>query len=256
MLFRPLPDGSALAVSQPAHAWISGQLARAWGGPAAGLERLDELFILAAEQHDIGWLPWEAAPTRDAATGRPYSFVALPRDQHTALWSAGVATAEASYGPHVALLVSLHGLAIYALTPDEKRDPDDLAAVQRFRTEQEAVQARLRAAIAASAEEIAAQRAILLALDLMSLVICGTMGREMRRTPPVPLAAGATRLTLAFPSDGWERLVVDPWPFRDAAVTVACPARRLAGRFGDAATMRAALAAAPVEAIATTLAPA
>jgi hypothetical protein len=256
VLFRPLPDGSALAVSQPAHAWISGQLARAWGGPVAGIERLPELFILAAEQHDIGWLPWEAAPTRDPATGRPYSFIALPRDQHTALWSAGVETARASYGPHVALLVSLHGLAIYALTPDEKRDPDDLAAVQRFRAEQEAVQARLRAAIAASAEEIAAQRAILLALDLMSLVICGTMGRELRRTPPVPLAAGATRLTLAFAGEGWERLTVDPWPFRDAAVTVSCPARRLAGRFGDEAAMRAALAAAPVGTVEARLTPA
>ena len=156
----------------------------------------------------------------------------------------------------MALLVSLHGLAIYALTPDEKRTPEDLAAVQRFRAEQEAVQARLRGEIAASAEEIAAQRAILLALDLMSLVICGTMGRELRRTPPVPLAAGATRLMLAFPGDGWDRLAVDPWPFRGAAVTVACPARRLAGRFDDEAAMRAALAAAPVETIEATLVPA
>jgi hypothetical protein len=210
VLFRPLPDGRALAISQPAHAWISGQLARAWGGAVAGVDRLPELFILAAEQHDIGWLPWEAAPTRDPATGRPYDFVALPRDQHTALWSAGVATAAASYGPHVALLVSLHGLAIYALTPDEKRAPEDLAAVQRFRAEQEAMQARLRPQVAASDAQIADQRAILLALDLMSLVICGAMGREPRRTPPVPLADGTTRLALAFPGAGWDRLTVDP----------------------------------------------
>ena len=256
MLFRPLPDGSALAISQPAHAWISGQLAEAWGGATAGVDALPAIFILAAGQHDIGWLPWEAAPTRDPETGRPYSFVALPRDQHTALWSAGVETAEASYGPHVALLVSLHGLAIYALTPDEKRMPDDLAAVQHFRAEQEDAQARLRELIAAGAEEIADQRAILLALDLMSLVLCGTMGREARRTPPVPLAGGETRLALAFAGDGWERLTVDPWPFRHAAVTVRCPARRLAGRFDDEAAMRAALAAAPVETIEATLIPA
>lgn len=256
MLFRPLPDGSALAVSQPAHAWISGQLARAWGGAAAGVERLGELFILATEQHDIGWLPWEAAPTHDPATGRPHAFVALPRDQHTALWSAGVMTAEAAYGPHVALLVSLHGLAIYALTPDEKRTPEDLAAVQRFRAGQEAAQARLGAAITASAAEIADQRAILQALDLMSLVICGTMGRAPRRTLPVPLAGGQARLTLAFPDAGWERLTVDPWPFRQSAVTVGCPARLLAGRFDDEAAMHAALAAAEVTAIEATLMPA
>lgn len=166
---------------------------RAWGGPVAGRERLDEIFILAAAQHDIGWLPWEAAPTRDPATGRPHSFVALPREAHTALWSAGVATAEACYGPHVALLISLHGLAIYALTPDEARAPDDLAAVRRFRAEQEAVQARLRAAVAATAAEIADQSAILLALDLISLVVCGTMGRAPRRTRPCRSPAAACR---------------------------------------------------------------
>jgi hypothetical protein len=257
VLFRPLPDGSALAISQPAHAWISGQLAREWGGAAAGVEPLAELFILAAEQHDIGWLPWEAAPTRDPATGRPYDFVSLPRAQHTALWAAGVETAAAAYGPHVALLVSLHGLAIYALTPDETRTADDLAAVRRFRAEQQAVQARLRAGVTAREAELAEQRAILLALDLMSLVICGAMGRERRRTPPVPLAVGATRLALAFADDGWEHLTVDPWPFRDARVTVGCLARRLPpGGFDDEAAMRAALAAAPVTPIAATLTPA
>lgn len=256
MLFRPLPDGSALAISQPAHAWISGQLARAWGGAVAGVDRLPDLFILAAEQHDIGWLPWEAAPTRDPATGRPYDFIALPRKAHTALWSAGVETAAASYGPHVALLVSLHGLAIYALTPDEKRTPEDLAAVQRFRAEQETMQARLRPQVAASDSDIVDQRAILLALDLMSLVICGAMGRDPRRTTPVPLAAGTTRLTLAFPNDGWERLTVDPWPFRHARVTVGCLARRLPpDRFPDETSMRAALASVPVQTLTTTLSP-
>jgi hypothetical protein len=257
VLFRPLPDGSALAISQPAHAWISGQIARAWGGAVAGVDRLPELFVLAVEQHDIGWLPWEAAPTRDPATGRPYDFVSLPRDQHTALWSAGVETAAAAYGPLVALLVSLHGLAIYALTPDETRTPEDLAAVQRFRAEQEAMQARLRPQIAASDSDIADQRAILLALDLMSLVICGAMGRSPRRTPPVPLAGAMVRLALAFPGDGWDRLTVDPWPFRDARVTVSCLARRLPpGGFADEAAMRAALAAAPVTPVTATLIPA
>lgn len=254
MLFRPLPDGSALAVSQPAHAWISGQLARAWGGPVAGRERLDEIFILAAAQHDIGWLPWEAAPTRDPATGRPHSFVALPREAHTALWSAGVATAEACYGPHVALLISLHGLAIYALTPDEARAPDDLAAVRRFRAEQEAVQARLRAAVAATAAEIADQSAILLALDLISLVVCGTMGRAPRRTPPVPLAGGGMPLSLAFADEGWDRLAVDPWPFRDASVTVECVARHLpSAGFADEVTMRHGLRTLPPVRIRATL---
>lgn len=255
MLFRPLPDGAVLAVSQPAHAWIAGQLAREWGGPVAGLDRLPELFILAAEQHDIAWLPWEAAPTRDPATGRPYDFTALPHADHAALWSAGVAVAEAAYGPHVALLIARHGLALYALTPDERRPTAELAVVRRFRAEQEAVQARLRPQVPLDDAALADQSAILLALDLISLVLCGAMGRAPRHTPPVPLAAGPRGLSLAFPETGWERLKIDPWPFRSDFVTVSCPARRLAGRFADDAAMRAALAAAPVETITATLLP-
>ena len=56
MLFRTEPSG-VLAISQPTHAWISGQILRAWD------EALSEPLLLAAEQHDIGWLDWETAPT-------------------------------------------------------------------------------------------------------------------------------------------------------------------------------------------------
>jgi Protein of unknown function (DUF3891) len=58
MLFCNHGSG-VLAISQPAHAWISGQLLRAWAEP------LGEPLLLAGEQHDIGWLDWEAAPTFD-----------------------------------------------------------------------------------------------------------------------------------------------------------------------------------------------
>ncbi len=35
MLFREDPEG-AIAISQPAHAWLTGQLARAWGNQQFG----------------------------------------------------------------------------------------------------------------------------------------------------------------------------------------------------------------------------
>ena len=62
MMFRVEAE-RVLAISQPAHAWISGQLTREWVGPAS------EPLCLAAEQHDIAWLDWEAAPSFDPATG-------------------------------------------------------------------------------------------------------------------------------------------------------------------------------------------
>ena len=67
MLYRVEADRT-LAISQPAHAWISGQL----------LRRLDvalsEPLLLAGEQHDIGWLDWERAPSFDAGARRPPTF--------------------------------------------------------------------------------------------------------------------------------------------------------------------------------------
>ena len=67
MLFRTEPLG-VLAISQLTHAWIAGQILRAWN------EALGEPLLLAAEQHDIGWLDWETAPTFDPETGRPHLF--------------------------------------------------------------------------------------------------------------------------------------------------------------------------------------
>jgi hypothetical protein len=51
MLLVDHQDGK-VAVAQPAHAFISGQLARAWAGE---LHPRDEV-CLAAEQHDMPWL--------------------------------------------------------------------------------------------------------------------------------------------------------------------------------------------------------
>jgi hypothetical protein len=36
MLIREEPDGSFLAIGQASHAWLSGQLARAWGNAEFG----------------------------------------------------------------------------------------------------------------------------------------------------------------------------------------------------------------------------
>jgi len=94
-------NSDVLAISQPAHAWISGQLMRAWAEP------LSEPLLLAAEQHDIGWLDWEAAPTFDSETGRPHLFRDVGAATHAPMWTRGVEHALAAWGAHVALLESV-----------------------------------------------------------------------------------------------------------------------------------------------------
>ena len=102
MLFRDQPSG-ALAISQITHAWISGQILRAWDG------NVSETLKLAAEQHDIGWIDWEAEPTFNPATGRPHLFREIGWSAHAPMWTRGVERALGGWGTHVALLISRHG---------------------------------------------------------------------------------------------------------------------------------------------------
>ncbi len=52
-------EHGVLAIGQASHAWISGQMARAWGNEQFGpLEPYEEV-CLAAEQHDVGMAAWD-----------------------------------------------------------------------------------------------------------------------------------------------------------------------------------------------------
>jgi hypothetical protein len=253
MLFRRLPGRPTIAVPQPAHAWISGQLARAWGNQRFGAVSPREALCLAAEQHDIGWLRWEAAPTRDPATGLPWNFTALPRTAHTVLWAEGVDLTEASLGRYPALLVSLHGVGIYVRFGNSPPGSADAAAVAAFNAAETARQERLIASLAADPawadavrpEAIARNRALVLAWDLMSLILCHGLSGT-REVAEVPDATGMTTLTLAAIDGNPERIAVSPWPFSVATLSVECEGAVLPeGPFSDDAALRAALAAAP-----------
>lgn len=263
MLFRRLPGRPAVAVPQPAHAWISGQLARAWGNQRFGAVTPREAACVAAEQHDIGWLPWEAAPTRDPATGLPWNFTALPRTAHTVLWAEGVDRAEASLGRYPALLISLHGVGIYVRFGKSPPGSADAAAVEAFNAAETARQRRLVASLAADPawaeavrpERVARNRALLLAWDLMSLIVChGLTGR--REIAEVPDARGMCVLTMAAIDGDPERISLSPWPFSVPTLQVACAGAVLPdARFADDAALRLALAAAPRVNVAARLVP-
>ena len=77
MVIREDGDGW-IAIGQPAHAWVSGQLARAWGNARFPTPAPHEEVCLAAEQHDIGMAAWDLEPTFNPATGLPHSFIELP----------------------------------------------------------------------------------------------------------------------------------------------------------------------------------
>jgi len=74
-----------IAITQPAHAWLAGQLARSWGNEHVGEVAPWEEVCLGAEQHDIGHTALEQLPKLNPQTGLPFSFFELPRKWHVQL---------------------------------------------------------------------------------------------------------------------------------------------------------------------------
>src|SRR5688572_5410510 len=147
MLLRRDGD-DVIAIGQPAHAWLSGQLARAWGNERFGAVEPWEEVCLAAEQHDLGMAEWERRPTLNPDTGLPRSFMELPLDDHVEIWWSA-APLVLSQSRYAALLVSMHGTALYERRDLARLSPDDRERVRAFldgqRELQEALLAGLRA---------------------------------------------------------------------------------------------------------------
>lgn len=225
MLLREQGE-SVLAIGQASHAWISGQLARAW----AGQVRPREEVCLAAEQHDVGWAEWDLRPSLNPDTGRPYSFIEIPIETHIALWSAapGKLLSQSRYA---ALLVSMHGVAL-----NERRDLARLSGsgrllVTRYLREQRELQARLAEQVGAERDELIRNQQLLWSWDSLSLALC--LG--WAEGPGFALAAM-----------GGGRHTIDPWPFAASKLEVRCEGRVLEGRFDDETGLHEALDRAPV----------
>ncbi len=255
MLFRDLPDGSWLAVSQPMHALVSGQMLRAWGAPGFAIPEPFEEVATACAQHDVAWLGWEAAPSFDAATGRPTQFRRVGARLHAPMWAEGVRQASAAWGPLVGLLISRHGSRIYGAYGDRHRtDPADAAAAETYRREQAAVQAELAALSGASQAQIEVASALVAVTDALSLAVCGGI-ETLGGAGEAPMADGSLR-PLSFEEDDGV-MAIAPWPFAAREVELRWRARRFAPgtRFTDQDTMLAALRAAPVEVVTARLIP-
>ena len=187
MLLRK--DGSGvIAIPQPSHAWLSGQMARAWGNEHFAAPMPYDEVCLAAEQHDIGWLDWEMTPALDPGTGLPQEFFRVPSKVHIALWREGVRRARV-FGRYPALLVSLHADTIYVRYFDfTKASVENAEAVRAFLDEQHRFQARTAASMRAdpklaeqaSPETIEHNRLLIAALDRMSLEICRGVKKEIQ----------------------------------------------------------------------------
>ncbi len=233
MLLRQGED-EVVAIGQASHAWISGQLARAWRPRPQPWEAV----CLAAEQHDVGMAEWDLAPTLNPSTGLPHDFLQMDLATHLRLWYAAPARLF-TQSRYAALLVSMHGAALYGLRDLATMDDREAGQVRAYLATQRALQTRLAEEVGADAEALREQQRLLWAWDGLSLALL--LRWDPYEVGGYTLRAGAT---------------LDPWPFDVDELTVACEGRRLRGRFIDEHELHAALERADRVDLAFTLRPA
>jgi len=228
--------GDVLCIGQASHAWISGQLARAWGNDLFPVPSPREEVCLAAVQHDIGMAGWDLRPSLNPATGWPHSFLEMPLAVHLELWTAAPSKIL-TQSRYAALLVSMHGVALY-----ERRDLDSLPPHQRelvisYLSGQRELQDRLAAQLDADRQELARNQRLLWTWDGLSLALC--LRWDPFRLERVPGKRGPIDLDLrAVEPTSFE---LDPWPFSRDVVELVCEGRRLEGRFDDEEKLHSAL---------------
>lgn len=227
-----------LAISQPEHALVSGRILAAWAEP------VDERVVLAAAQHDVAWLDWEAAPQFDVETARPREFRSIGAAEHAPMWERGVERALAAWGRRVALMISRHGSTIYQRFSDRHRSPgaisgaasaaEDECAAQDYLERHSLRQEGWARSLGLGLDEIVRDAELIAFVDTLSLVLCGALP-----LPPL-LNFGAAAIALSPHLHLTDTLRLDPWPLAPDALTVEIEARPLpaSGRLADDSAMR------------------
>jgi len=232
-----------LAISQPAHSWISGQIARAWGNKVfSGFQPFEEMCY-AAGQHDIGFLVWENAPTLNQETGLPHTFEELPEQVHFEIWCNGISQLR-PVCLYASLVVSLH----FCNLCERFHDPDQ-SGPSAFLKEQREYQEVARRLLqsdpllqdAIEAHVLSYHRDLIATWDLLSLQLCRGHSSEFK-LPQVPIREGEKSdivvRKIDSPNNVWE---VDPWPFNVQSLRTISEGKVFRDRFRELNTMRATL---------------
>jgi uncharacterized protein DUF3891 len=252
------PEGH-VAVSQPAHALMCGQMARAWGNEAFGAFEPRGIVEFAADHHDMG-MEGER-PRLDPHTGLPKPFDALPHDQHVPPQFDGPERV-AELDPYAGLLASLHHASFYRRTSRMAVLTHDGRVERRALRRAARLQARLRAELGAPEAEVDRNRRLVTYWDGLSHDLL--RGRWPRERTGVPAAGGTRSVTLApvvaglepadAPVDG--RFTVDPWPFTRSRERFTAEGRLLRERCSDQAQLDAAFESAAAVEVSYVLEPA
>jgi uncharacterized protein DUF3891 len=251
VLVRKDPRGVVL-IGQPSHAWISGQLARAWGNEDFGAVEPFEEVCLAAEQHDIGMAMWDLEPARNPESGLPVSFLQMAIRDHIELWTAAPRRLLRQCR-YAALLVSLHGTRLYAhrdvsalLGPEQSLVLEFLEGQRQLQHDLlEALRADPTTAASVADGLVARNSRLIGAWDTLSLALC--LAYAPYTVTEVPRATGMDGHLELLQADRPGRLTLEPWPLRTDSLVVRCEGQLLEGTYADDEAMVKALTRAPWE---------
>jgi Protein of unknown function (DUF3891) len=259
MVLRRDPAG-VLAVGQASHAWLCGQMARAWGNDRfGGVKPLAEV-ALGAEQHDVGMARWDLSPARNPETGLPESFMEMGATVNAGLWSVGPVrlVTQSRYG---ALLAIMHGRRLYERHHLESAAPADATAVTAFLEHARELEATLLASLRAdpamaryaTPELVARNSQLVWIWDLISLALL--LDWPPFKLESVPTADGDA-VDVAMdpvpprePADGAVSVSLDPWPLAAEGIRLHCEGRRLERGFDSDAQLADGLARARWETV-------
>ena len=244
-------DRGVLAIGQASHAWVSGQLARAWGNERFPAPEPSEEVCLAADQHDTGLAGWDVDPELDRATGLPYSFLEMSIGSHLWAWSAAPSRVLVQ-SRYAALLVSMHGQRLYERRDIAKLSAADGATVREYLHAQHDFQQPLLESLRAdpvtapwaTPELVGRNSQLIWIWDYLSLALCLPWIPAVARRAP----AHEGPVDLALRQDqGDHGVVIEPWPFAVSELTVRCEGRRLSERSRSGRQLREHLRLAPWE---------
>ncbi len=246
-------DKPTIYTPQTAHGWLAGQLAAHWGNSRFHHPGDVGEMVLAAANHDQGWVQWEQAPKINAHH-RPADFLEMPTAEHIAIWQKSIAymDSQSRYG---AVLVSKHARFLNEMRltmPPEPSAETELLRV--FCTEQAAWEAaaldelRGQPYYAPFCEEsrLAAAFRLLQVFDWLSLLLCLDVVTESV-VEDVPGVLPDERVSITLKSLAEDVLTVSPWAFDVPAFSVAVQTKQLpAETFPDDAALQAAWHATPL----------
>lgn len=254
MLVRDAGDAWQI-VLQTDHADLSGQFARAWGGPGFARPEPFESVVRATARHDDGWAVWERMPRLDG-DGTPQTFTAVPAPVHLAFYRAGV-EALVDEDPYAGLLVSMHMSGLYrqryGVAPFPAAKPDEAyrELVDAFVAEEEQRQAELRRALDVDEAQQWTNYALLQVFDVLSLyfALSDAESGAPGACEAVPTADGGSARIAIEPLGPW-RVRLDPYPFVEPTTALTMRRRLIPKRdWPDDDAFRADFEAAPVETV-------